>query len=400
MAVPLLPPLKEADRQIPSPPARPAGWAGIPLGRVFGLDLRVDGSWLILFALVTLSMSGYYSQQFPNLTLVPAWGMALATALAFFVCLLLHEISHCLVARAKGLQVRGITLFMFGGVSELRQEPRRPSDEFLIAVVGPAASVLLGFLFFGIRALLPEGSLSGTAMGWLGKINLVLAIFNLLPGFPLDGGRIVRAAAWGMTKDFRRATRIASLMGSAIAFGLIGWGIVTVFWSGRVVEGLWFGLIGWFLLAASRQSVGQMKLRDSLRRFRVEQATRATCPRVAAHLKVDEFVDEYVLRRGGRFFFVTDDETLLGLVTLDDLRRLPRDKWPRTTLGEVMVPLSPRASVAPTDSLLIAFERMNETSLDELPVRDGDRVLGVITRDDLTRLAARFLELTRRRPAG
>jgi Zn-dependent protease/predicted transcriptional regulator len=393
MEAPLSPPLQAPERR---PPRRGAstGWPGIPIGRVLGLDIRIDVSWLLIFALITLSMVGHASQLFPQIRSGILWGVALGTTLAFFVCLLLHEVSHSLVARARGIDVSGITLFMFGGVSQIKQEPRRPSDEFSIAVVGPVLSALLGILFLGIRTVFSPDTLGYFATGWLGHINIALAIFNLLPGFPLDGGRILRAAVWGATKDFRRATRVASVMGSVIAFCLVGLGILDVLWNGRFVEGLWFGLIGWFLLVASRQSQGQMELKEILGRLRVEQAMRSTCPVVPAELALERFVDEYVFHRGGKCFFVVQDDLLRGLVTLDDVRRLGRDDWPRATVGDIMVPLSEIKSVSPSESLLVAFDRMNEHSLNQLPVVDGTHVQGVITRNDIMRLVAKYLELT------
>src|SRR5262245_56274142 len=206
MEAPVSPPLKTPERQRPPARRRGTGWPGIPIGRFFGLDVRIDVSWLIIFSLVTISMYGSFVQGFPELAAGVLWTAALTTTLLFFVCLLLHEISHSLVARAKGIEVAGITLFMFGGVSQVRQEPRRPADEFLIAVVGPVTSALLGGIFLGLRHLFPPDSLRYDASSWLGRINLGLAVFNLLPGFPLDGGRMLRAAIWSATKDLRRAT--------------------------------------------------------------------------------------------------------------------------------------------------------------------------------------------------
>ena len=398
MEAPLSPPLKRPERQ--EQRRRTAGgWPGIPIGRVFGLDIRIDISWLIIFSLVAMSMYGSFARGFPDLSPAATWGAALGTSLLFFVCLLLHEISHSIVARRKGVDVAGITLFMFGGVSQIRQEPRRPSDEFTIAVVGPVTSAMLGVFFLGLRAVFPPDSLTADAAGWLGRINIALAVFNLLPGLPLDGGRMLRAAIWGATKDARRATRIASIMGSVIAFGLVGWGILEVLWNGRFIDGLWLGLIGWFLLVASRQSRSQAELKENLQRLRVEQAMRPSCPEVSVHLPVDQFVDEHIFRRGGKCFFVTDDEDLRGLVTLDDVRRIPRDEWPTTIVGDIMVPLSEVKSVRPSDSLLVAFERMNDHSLSQLPVVDEGRLAGIITRNDIFRLVARFLELTEQ-PGG
>ena len=398
MEAPLSPPLKAPESKPPRRPP-PAPWPGIPIGRVFGLDVRIDVSWLFIFALVAMSMVGSYARSFPDAGTGVLWITALLTTLVFFGCLLLHEISHSLVAKAKGVEVAGITLFMFGGMSRMRQEPRRPSDEFTIAVVGPVTSALIGVIFLALRNLFRPDSLAHDAVGWLGRINLVLAAFNLLPGFPLDGGRMLRAALWGATRNLRRATRIASFMGAVIAFALVGWGIVDILFNGRFIEGLWFGLIGWFLLVASRQSAGQTELTDTLRQLRVEQAMRSSCPKVPAHLTLDRFVDEHVFRRGGKCFFVAEEDVLHGLVTLDDVRRINRQEWPHSTVGDIMVPFTEVKSVGPSDSLLVAFERMNDHSLNQLPVMEGNHVLGVITRNDVFQLVARFLELTEH-PSG
>lgn len=401
MEAPLLPPLKAPERA--APPRRSlasTGWPAIPLARILGVNVRLDVSWLIIFALVALSLVTTFAQAFPGTAPAAIWITALATTLVFFSSILLHELSHSLVSRARGLEVEGITLFMFGGVSQIKEEPRRPSDEFLIAVIGPLTSVALGLCFFAIGLILPAETLGRHAFGWLGRINIALAVFNMLPGLPLDGGRILRAAAWALTGNLRGATRLASFLGALLAFGLVGLGVAVVLWGGRFVEGLWLGLIGWFLFAASQRSVGQLELRDSLKRLRVEQAARSTCPKVPAAMPIDQFVDEFVFRRGGKCFFVAEDEILRGIVTLDDIRRLPRDQWPTFTVGDIMIPFAQVKSVAPSDSLLVAFERMNEESINQLPVVEGQRVVGVITRNDIFRLVARFLELTERPGAG
>jgi Zn-dependent protease/predicted transcriptional regulator len=393
MEAPIRPPLRAPDRR----GARrlvSGGWPGIPIGRIFGLDIRIDVSWLLIVALVSMSLAGYFAQGYPERATGWIWTAAIVTTLLFFACLLLHEISHSLVARTRGVEVSGITLFMFGGVSQIRHEPRRPSDEFTIAVVGPVTSAVLGLMFLALRNAFSPDSLVHDSFDWLGRINIGLAIFNLVPGFPLDGGRILRAAVWGATKDLRRATRFAALMGSVFAFALVGIGIVDVLFFGRFVEGLWFGLIGWFLLVAARQSAGQMELKETLRQLRVEQAMRSTCPSVPVLLPLDQFVDEFVFRKGGKCFFVTRDEQLEGLVTLDDVRRIDRQIWSSTSVGDIMVPIRDVKSVRPEDSLLVAFDRMNEHSLNQLPVMDGPRVAGVITRNDIFRLVAKFLELT------
>jgi Zn-dependent protease len=392
MEAPISPPLKAPDQK--DRRSTVGSWPGIPLGRILGLDIRIDVSWLFIFALVLMSMVSYFSRSFPDLRPGWIWVSAFGTTLLFFVCLVVHEISHSLVAKAKGVEVAGITLFLFGGVSQIRQEPRRPSDEFTIALVGPVTSAVIGVLFLMLGNVLPSASLTAEASTWLGRINLALAVFNLLPGFPLDGGRMLRAAVWGATKDLRRATRVASFMGSVLAYALVAWGVLDILWNGRFIEGLWFGLIGWFLLVAARQSAGQVELKETLRQLHVEQAMRASCASVSAELPLDRFVDEFVFRRGGKCFFVAQDDLLDGLVTIDDVRRVDRQAWPTTRVGDIMVPIRQVKSVLPSDSLLVAFERMNEHSLNQLPVVDGTHVLGLITRNDIFRLVARFLELT------
>jgi Zn-dependent protease/predicted transcriptional regulator len=361
-----------------------------------GIDIAVDVSWLIIFALLSISLLAHFRLGFPQLTSGILWIASIVTTLVFFGSLLLHELSHSVVARKRGVTVRGITLFLFGGVSELRDEPRRPLDEFLIAIVGPVASIVLAVFFFALRALVAKGSLGWDALGWLGTINVFLAGFNLLPGFPLDGGRILRSAAWGLTGDLRGATRLASFLGAVIAFGFVLLGVLLAFGTGRFVDGLWLGLIGWFLFAASRQGVTQVELRDRLSQLRVEQAMKTNCPEVGAEEPVDRFVDEYVLRRGGKCFFVAEGGALQGLVTLDEVRRVPREAWSTTRLADVMIPAGDVTAVAPHDSLLVAFERMNQGALNQLPVVEGGSLRGILTRNDLLRSVALFLELTER----
>ena len=388
------PPLATKPRRPPRPPR--GSWTGIPLGRILGLQVRLDVSWLFVFALVALSLMSHFSRRFPELGPTPLWIAALSASLIFFASILIHELSHSIAARARGVQVEGITLFMFGGLSQLREEPHRPADEFIIAFVGPLTSFALGVLFFSVQALFPSGSISAAVVGWLARINVVLAVFNLLPGFPLDGGRMLRAGAWAITGNLKGATRLASILGAVIAFGLVAWGLKFAFWDHDFVGGLWLGLIGWFLLNASRRSVGQLEIRESLARLRVEQAMRTTCPKIPGSMRLDILVDEFVFRRGERCFFVTESDVLRGMATLDEIRRIPREEWTSFRIGDIMIPFTHVRSVKPGDSLLTAFERMNEESVNQLPVVDVDHISGVITRDDIFRLVAKLLELTDR----
>jgi Zn-dependent protease len=390
------PPLAPSPRKPPRRRHARGAWTGIPLGRMFGLPVRLDVSWLFIFALVAVSLMSHFARRFPDLGPTALWIAALSASLVFFASILTHELSHGIAARARGVQVEGITLFMFGGLSQLREEPHRPRDEFLIAMVGPLTSFALGAAFFSLQLAFPSGSIAAAVVGWLARINVVLAVFNLLPGFPLDGGRMLRAAAWALTGNLKGATRLASTLGAVIAFGLVAWAVKLAVWDHDFVGGLWLGLIGWFLLNASRRSVGQLELRESLARLRVEQAMRTTCPKIPGSMRLDVLVDERVFRRGERCFFVTEDDVLRGMATLEEIRRIPREEWASFRIGDVMIPLTHVRSVKPGDSLLTAFERMNEESVNQLPVVDVDHISGVITRDDIFRLVAKFLELTDR----
>ncbi len=389
--------MDEAPRPATAKPA-PGGvlsGAGFRLGRILGLEVTLDASWLVIFALVTFSLATGFGAQHPGSDPAVRWLAAFAASLAFFASILLHEMSHSWVARLRGLGVHGITLFIFGGVSRLKEEPRRPRDEFVIAVVGPLMSGALGGLFLLARRAAPADTLLVSALGWLGAVNLLLAVFNLLPGFPLDGGRIFRAVVWAFTGNLRKATRAAARGGAAIAYGLMLWGAYTAFVAGQLVNGLWLGFIGWFLLSASQKTVAQMELRSILGSLRVSQALRPDCAVAGPEETVARFVDDQVLRTAGRCAFVSDGGALLGLVTLHELRKVAREAWPSTRLGDVMVPFERLRRVAPDDTLLTALERMNEGPVNQLPVLEGRSLLGIVTREDVLRFVALHLELGR-----
>lgn len=367
------------------------------LGRILGFPVGIDRSWILIFALIGFSLYIELSREYPDFSAGAHWIAAgLATAL-FFGCILLHELAHSAVARATGLQVRGITLFFFGGISRLTEEPRRPRDEFLMALAGPAASLVLGGVFFGLQRLFPDDSVFAGLTGWLGFINISLAVFNLLPGFPLDGGRVFRAAVWGLTHDRMRATRIASRVGAVLAWAMICWGLVEAVLFNRLMSGLWVGFLGWFLLTSAEQSVADLELRRVLRRIRAGEALRADCTRVSPDESVEDFVQQRVLRSGEHCFFVSDQEgQFLGLVTLQDVKAVPRAEWSRTTIRRVMVPLSRLRCARPDQTLLEVLEMMAESDLHQVPVLDGTSLQGFVARDEILRRVRAFLELEAR----
>ncbi len=366
---------------------------GISLGRIFGIEIDLDWSWLVIFALVTLSLSGHFAGLPPDLPQHLAWLAAGVASLLFFASILAHELSHSLLARWKGIDVHGITLFIFGGVARLKGEPKRPAHEFMIAAIGPVSSAVIGLGFLAIAHLAGAGSVVGGVYAWLGSVNLGLALFNLLPGFPLDGGRVFRAVVWAITGSLRKATRVAAASGRIVAFGLIFLGVALAFGFGAVVNGLWLGLIGWFLLSAARSGVAQQELGDVLGKLPVRRILRTDCVPVGSGESVEDLVYGRILPSGRKCFLVSDQGAPLGLVTPDEVRGVSRDAWPVTSVEEIMVPFDGVPGVTPRDSLASALKTMDEHAVNQLPVMEGDELVGVVTREDVLRVGALNLEL-------
>lgn len=365
----------------------------ISIFRIFGIPIRIDASWLIILAVLTLSLSSLFAAESPNRPALEYWAAALIGSLLFFGSILAHEISHSVVARARGTPVHGITLFVFGGVSKLGGEPKRPRDEFLIAVVGPISSALIGGLFFLASTVLETGGLLRVAAEWMGRANIALAVFNLLPGFPLDGGRILRSVVWAFTGSFQEATRVAAMAGSGIAYALIFFGAAIVFLFGAVFNGLWLGFIGMFLLSAARSHLQQMDLTGILSKMIVADTMQTDCQRVSEDLSVRELVVEHILKTGQKCCLVSDETALRGLVTLHEVKQISANAWDDTAVKEIMIPFEQLETLAPTDSLLEALQRMDATGVNQLPVVEGNELRGVMTRENVLHRVALNLEL-------
>jgi len=378
--------------------ARPLGSAmrsrGFPIARILGIPIFMDWSWLIIWVIVVFSLLTSFASSYANASPSLVWAASLLTAVLFFSSLILHELSHSLVARARGLEVHGITLFIFGGVSELKSEPKKANDELLMAVVGPLTSSLLALVFWGVRLAFPPTSLGRGVAGWLATINLALAMFNLLPGFPLDGGRILRAIVWRVTGNFKQASRVATGLGSLLAYGLILLGVVLMFSKGAWMSGVWIAFIGWFLLSSARSSMTQVEIQEILGKRTVSQIMRPECTRIPSSESVRTFVEERLLRTGERCFVVSKGERMAGLVTLQDVKRLPRDEWDVTPVETIMVPIDKVHSCSPSETLVDAMEKMNSTGVSQLPVLGEDKsLLGVLTREELLRAVAVDLDV-------
>jgi Zn-dependent protease len=379
---------------------------GFGVGKVFGIDIRVDWSWLLIFALTTWNLGSSFGGLHPDWGPVLAWGVAIAAALLFFASVLLHELAHSLVARARGVPVRSITLFMFGGVSNIQREPHSPGAEFWMAIVGPLTSLVLGGALTVIASIgagllqtvvsSPRQAVAAlgpfaTLLGWLGSINLTLGLFNLIPGFPLDGGRMLRSLLWALSGDLRRATRWASWAGQGIAWlmilGGIGmtFGVRVPFFGTGVGNGLWLAFIGWFLNSASTQSYQRVVVRDILEGVAVKRMMRDCPPTVLPTISINDLVHEHIMKTDDHAFPVMVNGELVGLVTLEDVRSLSREQWDGTLVREIMTPAEDLETVGPEVDAAEALNRLASRDVRQLPVLENGTLTGCLRRRDIVK---------------
>jgi Zn-dependent protease/CBS domain-containing protein len=366
------------------------------VARIAGIEVRVDSSWVVIALLITYSMYLRLSVLYPELSGGGAVGLASLSAVLFFGSVLVHELAHALVAQARGIRVQDITLFLFGGATRAKVESRGPGDEFLIALVGPATSGLLAGLF-GIVAGLGRDvlttPLAGT-FGYLAWTNLLLAAFNLVPGFPLDGGRLLRSAIWKTTGSLARATRVASVAGQGVGWLLVAAGVAWLL-AGDLAGGIWFAFIGWFLVQAARASYQELQLQQLLRGVEAEDVMAANLLRIPPELSLQEAVDDYFMRYDHGAFPVEEQERTIGLLTLRGIRRVPREQWPARRVRDHMVPLGDQVVVAPDARMDGVVGKLQDGEAGRvLVVQDGE-VVGIITPSDLTRWLRRWRTLDR-----
>ena len=356
----------------------------IRLGNIFGVEIRLDYSWFIIFILITWSLAGhYFPGAHPGWSAGAYWALAALTSALFFTSVVIHELAHSLVSRAFGTPVHDITLFIFGGAAHMSEEPRRAREELLMALAGPGASLGLAGLFYLLWSLTLEIAGPTHALaGWLAWINLMLALFNLIPGFPLDGGRVLRAIVWGATGNSRRATLIAAGAGRLVAFGFIFYGIWQIF-GGNWADGLWIAFIGWFLDGAATQSVRHLAAEKLMAGHTVREAMLTDCPHVLPQLTLDVVVDQVARPSGRRCFPVMEQSRLSGLLTLGEIAEVPRDRWPTTHVADIMVPLAELKVVRPEDALTTVLERMAAEDVNQFPVLEDERFVGMVSRDTL-----------------
>ena len=364
----------------------------IPLGRILGIPIGVDYSWFLMFALLTWMLAGsYYPAEFKNWPVALYWIMGASAALLLFASVVLHELGHSVVALRFKVPVHSITLFVFGGVAQTGGEPPSAKAEFLIAIAGPLVSMALAGLFavvqFAVASIQPLWGLAR----YLAYINFALALFNLIPGFPLDGGRVFRAVVWAVTKNMRKATIIAANGGRFFGFLFIIAGVGRAFLGD--LGGLWIAFIGWFLESAATAQVHQVVFQGLLAGHSVSQAMSSPCASVPADLTLQQLVDEHIFVSGRRCFLVKRGTDVVGLMTLHGIKEVPRSDWGNTNAGQVMLPLEELKRVSPATDLWAALQLMDRDGVNQLPVMTGNEVIGMLSREDVITFLGTMQEL-------
>ncbi len=361
---------------------------GIKLGNIWGIPVRMHLSWVIIILLMTWSLAvGYFPDKYPAFKSPIYWVLGFVTSMLFAGSVLLHEMGHAYVALRNQVPVKGITLFIFGGVAEMEQEPKTPKAEFHIAIAGPLVSLALALIFGGLWLIDKQFLLLAAPSEWLGQINLTLAVFNMIPGFPLDGGRVLRSFVWNSTNDVKRAARVSAIAGQIIAFGFIGVGIFTTL-QGQLFSGIWLIFIGWFLQNAAASSFAQVGLRQILQNARVWQVMSRDLPLIPADILLERLVNEKIILGGRRFFIIMDskDNNYCGIVTIHEINSIQPEKWGEVTAGEIMIPCNKVEEVTPEMSLLEVLQKMDDKNVAQVPVRGaGNTVVGLLSREQILR---------------
>jgi Zn-dependent protease/predicted transcriptional regulator len=377
---------------------------GVRLGKIFGIDIHVDWSWFLIFMLITWSLSATFGQIHREWTFAARWWLALLASSVFFLSVLAHELAHSLAARSRGIPVKSITLFMFGGVANIQREPSSPVEEFFITIVGPLTSLFLGavFIVLGTNGIARHGTLSAsnifsqiqplrTMLAWLGSVNIMVGIFNMIPAFPLDGGRVIRSVFWAITNDMRRSTRWASRLGQGIAWMMIIAGSAMLFGMNVPVlgtglfNGLWIIFIGWFLSNAASNGYRQAMIQDILEDVPVRKVMQTQLPMISSETSVDELVNNRFAQLDGQAMLVTAGEEVVGMIAINDIQKSEKAKWESTSVGEIMTPVSALEFVTPDQDTADALDRLQNLDLRQIPVMLNNRIVGLLRKKDILR---------------
>jgi Zn-dependent protease/CBS domain-containing protein len=370
--------------------------SSLRLFRIAGIDIGIHYTWIFIFVLISWSLAaGVFPAQHPGQSTAVYWGMGIITSLLLFVSVLLHELAHSLVAKSRGMQVSSITLFILGGVSNLEEEPEKPGIEFYMAIVGPLTSLVLGIICWLITMGLTGGYVSPTQLfnggiftspvqaviGYLAWINVLLAAFNLLPGFPLDGGRVLRSILWGSTGSLTKATNIAGRTGQVFGWALIGFGVFELL-SGNFIGGLWIAFIGWFLNSSADASRKEITLRERLAHIKVKDLIGLEPRTIPPETTVAELVNHIFSQQHGRAIPVCRDDRLRGIVTVSDVKKIPQERWPTTTVEQIMT-TSPLYTVSPEDNLNTVMKLISQHDINQVLVNRDGQCAGLLGRAEI-----------------
>lgn len=375
----------------------PIRTTGFRIAKILGIPIYLDASWLLIFGLITYELAMNFRQLHPQWTPSEHWTLGILTSLLFFGSVLFHELAHSVVALHYKIPVHSITLFLFGGVARIGREPSKPIQEFNIAVAGPLASFFLAGAFGALLLFFPSTQMPGAIGKFLGGSNFILAVFNLAPGFPLDGGRIFRAIVWAITKDFSRATLIAGSSGKVVAYALMGIGAYEAFYKNDWYSGLWLGFIGWYLLIAAQQSIAQMTIRDALSGLHASDVMSHEVPTISGNTSLEEYGAE-VLRTGRRCHLVLSGDRLVGMMNVHTLNAVPRSEWGNNSVQAAMIPRDKIQWTSPDEPLLRLLERLLNADINQMPVVSGatdeaPQIVGIVTRDSILRVMQTHSEL-------
>ena len=364
----------------------------IPLGRIMGIPLGLDYSWFVVFGLLTWSLAtSYYPDEFKDWPTLLCWFMGAITAIMLFASVLLHELGHSVIALWYKIPVRSITLFIFGGVAQIGGEPPSAAAEFFIAIAGPIVSFVLAMFFFAVKPVVAGVEPLWGLAKYLAYINMAVVLFNLVPGYPLDGGRVFRAIVWAVTKNMRQATLVAANVGRFFGFVFIFIGVWRIF--GGDSGGLWIAFIGWFLDSAATAQVHQVGFQDLLAGHTVSQAMNRRCAAIPADLTLQQVVEEHILVGGQRCFLVNRGEKTIGLMTLHRIKEIPRNQWPTTSAAQAMLPLEKSKRTSPDGELWSALQQMDRDGVNQLPVMTDSQVIGMLSREDVITFLRTLQEL-------
>lgn len=371
--------------------------ASLKLGRIRGIEIGIHYTWVFIFGLLTYSLAvDFFPSFYDNWTTAQYWIISAIASLLLFGSVVAHELGHSFVAMARGIPVKSITLFIFGGVASLSQDTQDARTEFQVAIAGPAVSFLIALVSVGLTYLL-EG-VSSQAAGvflYLAWANGLLVAFNLIPGFPLDGGRVFRSIVWGITHDMNRSTNIAGTVGVIIGYLFIILGVFVIF-TGALISGIWFIAIGWFLQNAAEQSRQQVRMQETFQDVSIAMLMERNPPEVSPETSIESLVETHILGQNTRGVPVVRDGTLVGIITLSDIKTVPRLEWDRYRVLDRMTPRDSLITVTPDTSLDVALQAMSEKDIHQIPVVHGDLLVGLLTRNDVIR----FIQLRNEIPRG